>query len=325
MNEKAMAAVPPAPGVPVNGALPLPLAARRFAWWVAILVVLFCVPLFQLASLAVKDDLYSHVPLMPFVTLYLVWLIRHRLPTMASSSPAWAAVFAGVGLLALVGYGLFLLRGTPLPRNDSLALSIGAFVCFLIAGGFLCFGRDLIRSVACPAILLFFLIPFPTVVRDWLEQFLQHSSAEAAYWLFQLTDVPVNREGVVFGLPGITIQVAEECSGIRSSFVLFITGLIGGFMFLENSWHRVWFALVTIPLGIIRNGFRVLTIGLLCVYVDPGMIHSVIHHRGGPVFFVLSLIPLFALLVLLRKREQREREKVGKGEREKPLRASPER
>jgi exosortase C (VPDSG-CTERM-specific) len=234
---------------------------------------------------------------------------------MASSSPAWAAVFAGVGLLALLGYGLFLLQGTPLPRNDSLALSIGAFVCFLISGGFLCFGRDLIRSVACPIVLLFFLIPFPTVVKNGLEQFLQHSSAEAAYWLFQLTNVPVHREGVVFRLPGITIQVAEECSGIRSSFVLFITGLIGGYMFLGNPWHRVWFALVTIPLGIIRNGFRVLTIGLLCVYVDPGMIHSFIHHRGGPIFFILSLIPLFAFLVLLRKREKRGQEHAKESER----------
>jgi exosortase/archaeosortase family protein len=65
--------------------------------------------------------------------------------------------------------------------------------------------------------------------------------------------------------------------------------------------------LVTIPLGIIRNGFRVLTIGLLCVYVDPGMIHSIIHRRGGPIFFVLSLIPLFGLLFLLRKLEKRGR------------------
>jgi len=31
------------------------------------------------------------------------------------------------------------------------------------------------------------------------------------------------------------------------------------------------------------------------------VIHSVIHHRGGPLFFVLSLIPLFLLLLWLRR------------------------
>ena len=56
-----------------------------------------------------------------------------------------------------------------------------------------------------------------------------------------------------------------------------------------------------IPLGVIRNGFRILVIGLLCVHYGPDMIHSVIHRRGGPFFFALSLIPLFLLLWWLRK------------------------
>jgi hypothetical protein len=33
------------------------------------------------------------------------------------------------------------------------------------------------------------------------------------------------------------------------------------------------------------------------------MINSPIHRRGGPIFFALSLIPFFLLLVFLRKRE----------------------
>jgi exosortase/archaeosortase family protein len=55
----------------------------------------------------------------------------------------------------------------------------------------------------------------------------------------------------------------------------------------------------------LRNGFRILVIGLLCVNVGPQMIHSVIHRRGGPVFFVLSLIPLLLLLWWLRRGEIR--------------------
>jgi hypothetical protein len=46
-------------------------------------------------------------------------------------------------------------------------------------------------------------------------------------------------------------------------------------------------------------------IGLLCVNVGPQMIHSIIHRRGGPVFFVLSLIPLLLLLWWLRRGEIR--------------------
>ena len=278
--------------------------ARKFWVFTAALALVFCMPLFRLAALALKEDLYSHVLLMPFVSGYLVWVTRHRLPSVASSSRGGTIWFAGAGVTALAVWVALAALGRHLPINDSLALTVGALVCFVVAGGFHFLGSTVIRSMAYPVGLLFFLIPFPNVVRTWLEVGLQHSSAEVAYWMLQLAQVPVLRDGVVFALPGITIQVAEECSGIRSSFVLFITGLIGGFLFLENAKYRFWFALLTIPLGIIRNGFRVLTISLLCVHVDPSMIHSAIHHRGGPIFFVLSLIPLFALLFYLRRREK---------------------
>jgi exosortase/archaeosortase family protein len=58
------------------------------------------------------------------------------------------------------------------------------------------------------------------------------------------------------------------------------------------------------PLAIIRNSFRIVVIGLLCVHVSPEMIDSFIHRRGGPIFFALSLIPLFGLLIWLRRQEQ---------------------
>ena len=60
-----------------------------------------------------------------------------------------------------------------------------------------------------------------------------------------------------------------------------------------------------IPLAIVRNGFRILVIGLLCVYVGPHMSDSFIHHRGGPIFFVLSLIPLLFFMSWLRRHDKR--------------------
>ena len=278
--------------------------ARRLGVYAAVLVVLFSIPLYQLAGLAVREDLYSHALLMPVISGYLVWLTRHRLPRNVDPSRFGTICFSGLGTLCLAGWAFFAFRAVALPLNDKLAWLIGAFVSFTITGVFHFLGSGTARVAAYPLGLLLFMIPFPTVVRHGLEVGLQHSSAEAAYWMLQLAQVPVLRDGVVFALPGITIQVAEECSGIRSSFVLFITGLIGGFLFLENAKYRFWFALLTIPLGIIRNGFRVLTLSLLCVHIDPSMIHSAIHHRGGPIFFVLSLIPLFALLFYLRRREK---------------------
>src|SRR5262249_10941727 len=147
-----------------------------------------------------------------------------------------------------------------------------------------------------PFVFLFWIVPFPTAVVSWIEVFFQYASAEVADWLLRVLRVPVFREGLYFKLPGIVIEVAQECSGIRSSLVLFIVSLIAGHMFLHERWKRVVLATAVIPLGILRNACRIVTISCLCAYVDAGMIDSPIHRHGGPFFFVLSLIPLVALL-----------------------------
>jgi exosortase/archaeosortase family protein len=103
----------------------------------------------------------------------------------------------------------------------------------------------------------------------------------------------------------MVLEVAPECSGIRSTLVLFITSLIASYLFLSSSWHRLTLVAMVIPLGIFRNALRVLVIGLLCVHIRPEMIDSWIHHHGGPLFFAVSLVPLLLVAAWLRHRETR--------------------
>jgi exosortase/archaeosortase family protein len=90
--------------------------------------------------------------------------------------------------------------------------------------------------------------------------------------------------------------------------VLFMTSILAANLFLKTPWRRFALVAFVIPLGILRNGFRILVIGLLCVNVGPQMIHSIIHRRGGPVFFVLSLVPLLLMLWWLRRGDVRTRQ-----------------
>jgi exosortase/archaeosortase family protein len=88
--------------------------------------------------------------------------------------------------------------------------------------------------------------------------------------------------------------------------VLFITSLLASYMFLRSAVHRTLLVVLVIPLGILRNAIRVLTIGLLCVHLGPEMIDSWIHHQGGPLFFAVSLVPLFAAAAWFRYLENRK-------------------
>lgn len=270
---------------------------KRFAWAAAGLTLLFSVSLWQLFRFAVADELHSYIVLMPFISLYLVWLNKKNLPGASRPAVKLAGLFFVLGAAFLCGRWLL----DPLPFVDGLALQTLAFVSVLAGLGAVFLGGTFMRAVAFPFALLIFLVPFPEFVHAGIETFLQRGSAMVADWMFQLSGLPVFRSDMHFQLPGMNLQVAPECSGIHSTIVLFITSLVAGQLLLRQPWKRAALALFVIPLALVRNGFRIFVIGQLCVRVGPHMIDSPIHHHGGPLFFALSLGPFFLLLYFLRK------------------------
>ncbi len=278
-------------------------AFRQFILFFILLSTAFGKPLFDLLRLALHDSLASHLPLIPFITGYLLWIRRHSLNTTLGGN-RWPSILFALAAIASLALAL---TGSTISKPGQLSLFILSYCLLIWGGGCFWLGSAFMRAVAFPSIFLIFMVPLPP---DWvsaLESFLQHGSAEVAYWMLQLVGMPMLRDGDVFQMPGLTIEVAPECSGIRSSLVLFLTALLAGYLFLRSSWRRGLFALLVIPLGLLRNGFRILVLSLLCVHVDPAYIHSPIHHSGGPIFFVLSLVPFSLVLLWLWKTEQRPR------------------
>ena len=273
---------------------------KRFVGWCIYLVILcgaFALPLRDFATYARHSDVHSYVLLIPFVTAYLIYIRWKQLSCELSSAWGYALLLTATGTGALLAS----LHFTELGQNDYMTLIALSLVCFAIAGAFLFLGGKWAYSAMFPLFFLAFMIPLPEAAVDFLENASKEASAEVANWLFLISGTPVLRAGAVFQLPGITIEVAKECSGIRSSLVLVITSLLAANMFLHTTWRRALLVCAVIPLGLLRNGLRILVISLLCVHIGPQMIHSVIHRRGGPVFFVASLVPLFVVLWWLRR------------------------
>jgi exosortase C (VPDSG-CTERM-specific) len=283
---------------------------KRFMGWCIYLVILcgaFALPLREFVAYATHSDVHSFVLLIPFVTAYLIFIRWKQLSPELSSAWGLALLLAAVGTGALFAS----LHFTELGQNDYMTLIALSFVCFVIAGTFLFLGSKWARSAMFPLFFLAFMIPLPEAAVDSLENASKVASAEVANWLFLVSGTPFLRSGMDFQLPGITITVAKECSGIRSSLVLVITSLLAANMFLRTNWRRAFLVAAVIPLGLLRNGFRILVISLLCVQIGPHMINSIIHRRGGPFFFALSLIPLFAMLWWFRRQELKQRDDAG--------------
>lgn len=284
-----------------------PTDIRGFTLTVAVLLLCFCVPLYQTVRLGLGSELYSHILLIPFVSAYLVWLKRPQLlPTGTRLSPVWtvACGLAGGGMLTVYFANLF--STSPHAHQDTLAFAIYSLVLFLAGACCWFLKRSTLRAIAFPLGFLFFMAPFPVAMEVGLETFLQHGSSIVAHAFFEIIGTPVFREGTLFHLPGFNMQVAPECSGIHSTVALFITSLVAGQVLLRSNWSRAVLALVVIPIALLRNGLRVTTIGELCVRIGPEMIDSYIHRHGGPIFFVISLIPFSIALFLLLKLDRKK-------------------
>ncbi len=266
--------------------------------YTVLLTLAFIVPLVRLMTYASGSDLHSHILLVPLVSAYLLYERREALPAPQRGSLGGAVLAGAVGLAALAV--AFAWRGA-LSLNDHHALMALAYVSLLAAGGFYFLGSAWMAAAAFPFAFLLFMVPLPDAVVDALEKASMVASAEAAALYFNIAGTPLVRHGTTFELPTITLEVAQECSGIRSSWVLFITSVLASNLFLKSPWRRLVLVAFVIPLGILRNGFRVFVLGMLCVHVGPHMIDTAIHHQGGPLFFALSLVPLGLLLWWLRR------------------------
>lgn len=276
-----------------------------FGLFALFLTAIFSGSLIALVRFAAHSELHDYILLIPFISGYLVWLRRKKLVVEPHSSPWLALTSVSVALLGLGAYWHASRAGFHFTVCDRLTITTAAYLGLLLGGAFLVWGAAVLRSIAFPVVLVFLVVPMPSFLTDRIETFFQYASADAAYLMFKSSLTPVLRDGLVFRLPGIMpIEVAKECSGIRSTLVLLITSLLAGNLFLKSPWRRAMLVLVVIPLAIVRNGFRIFTIAMLCMRIGPWMIDSPIHHKGGPIFFALSLVPFFLFLLWLRRPER---------------------
>jgi exosortase len=268
-----------------------------------VLLLVFYSPLSELMRLALKDDLYSHVPLIPLVSAYLLYGRRKDRGGVRSY-----AVFPGISILMVSLVALAAGKGLEglVERNDVLAVLVMAAVVFWIGSVVLCYGIREARRVWFPLCFLVFMIPIPTALLDGIVAVLQWGSAHAAHGILILTGVPLVREGFLFHLPGLSVFVAEECSGIRSSLVFFIISVLSSHLFLRSAGKKMILIASVLPLTILKNSMRITAITLLSAYVDRGFLTGPLHTSGGILFFAVALTLWMPILWLLRRREKKQ-------------------
>jgi exosortase len=256
----------------------------------------------ELVAFAKANSTASHIVLVPFVTLVLLYQARARVS--AVSRPAWS----GFGIIAAALTLLLVQRALPasVGSENRLSLEVAGLVLSWVGGFVSAYGWRATRVALFPLLFLVFTVPPPTAIVDFVTEVLRRGSTEVVASLFKVTGTPHFRDGFVFALPAVTIEIADECSGIRSSIALFLTALLAGHTFLGRPVSRVLLLVAVLPVAIIKNGVRIVTLSLLATNVDPAFLTGQLHQDGGVLFFLLSLAILAPVLFQLKRAEGRE-------------------
>lgn len=250
-------------------------------------------------TLSLRRDEYTHIALILPICAALLWVKWNSLKSALSWDWRAGVFLASAAIMIFLASSVFL----PLTPDQRLATGMLSLVILWIAGFVLCFGMKAARALLFPLGFLFWMIPLPSVVVTSIVQVLQRGSAILTALFFQIAAVPISRDGVILTIPGLTIEVAKECSSIRSSLMLLVTTMVLAHVLLRSTWRKVIVVLIAIPLSLAKNAVRIFTIATLGTQVDPGFLTGHLHHDGGVVFFGLTLGVILLVIWRLRRTE----------------------
>jgi len=253
-------------------------------------------------NLALNSDAHTYILLILPLSLGLIYLGRIESSSIVRREWRSGLVITGAALALhlLAGWNVF-----HLSESSNLSLNVAALVTFWIGSVILCFGIRTFQTHLFALCFLFLIVPMSEHTVGCVTEFLQQKSAWASAVLFRAAGVPVTRDGVMLSIPGLDIEVATECSSIRSSTILMVMTLMLGQLFLRSWWRKTLLVLVSTALAVAKNAIRIFTIAELGTRVDPGYLDGKLHHQGGIIFFAIAVLGVVVLLWLLRRNEIR--------------------
>jgi len=298
-NPTGTAPQPPVEEISVENRPPSKLmlqwqSVKLFGWpgllLVAVLIGLYVPVLQRLFEQWYIDPDYSHGFLVPVLSAYLIWQRRDKLRLVARRPSMWgmAIVIGSIGLLFLgsLGAELFLTR-----------ISLLGSICGLIV--YFC-GTAVLRAIAFPMAFLLFAIPIPVIIYNEIVFPLQFIASRFATRTLEILNLfPIMREGNVLIIPGMSLQVVEACSGIRS--LMSLLALAAGYGYLvERSIVVRWILIVAmVPLAIVSNGTRVMITAVMANYIGPQAAEGFMHEFSGWVIFVVATVLFLAFHALI--------------------------
>jgi EpsI family protein len=198
--------------------------------------------------------MFSYGFAVPLISAYLMWLKAGELREAPKKPDYWLAVpVAFVGVLSLAIGTVGALRGL---QGVSLVITLAGLVLLL-------YGSKVLRIIAFPLAYLLLMVPVWTYPLERLQLPSQLLSAQIAARLLDLVGLPAFEQGTLLVVPGMTLEVMRECSGVNQLVALLAMVIPAGYLWLRSWSRRVALLLLAVVVAYASNGLRIAVIGFM--------------------------------------------------------------
>lgn len=227
----------------------------------------------------------SHGWLIPLVSLFMVWYHRRALRD-APKKTSWAGL--GVFVLALLLHWLG-------AKAQQTRLSLFALILMTWGIPFYLFGWPTAKILMFPCAYLIFCIPMNFL--DTLTFPLRIVMTILTTGILNGIGLQAVRSGTAIHCEsvGFDFDVADPCSGLRS--LLAMTAITAAYAyFTQRTWWRKWLLfLCSIPLAIVGNLMRILTIALVAGSIGQKVATGIYHDYSSYIFFPIAIALMLAV------------------------------
>jgi len=228
----------------------------------------------------------SHGWLIPFVSLYALWLQRRELQRTAST-PSWTG-----GIFVLLALGVFWLGS----RGGQSRIEQVSLIGLLWAVPFAFWGGGVARRLIFPVGFLVFTIPITSLL-DIFTVTLRLLSTSVVCVLMNGIGYEIQRMGnTLFSrMPGaeFNLEVADGCSGIESFFAVMALTAAYAWLRQRTLLQKILLFSFAVPIAVIGNSVRLIGDCLVAVWFGQEAVGGYYHDYSG---FAIAFFNVFLVV-----------------------------
>lgn len=231
-------------------------------------------------------------PIVFVLSLWLLYRIWPRMMEKSAGKPAstmgWV-VFSIALILYVIGHAL-----------EVYIFEVGSFIWMIAAILLIKRGNNALAAAWFPLFFMLFMIPLPGTLVILITMPMKIAVSYVTELILYWAGYPIARSGVILQIGQYQLLVATACAGLQTLLTLEALGLFYLNVVHHTSVFRnVTLAILIIPISLISNVIRVMSLTLITYYYGDEAGQGFLHGFAGMVLFLSALILIVSIDALL--------------------------